>query len=229
MCNLFSAMKIGVSSSYFNKKSAEYGECYNSDLIKKKVADSKILQAMNTCREQSSLLVIEQATTTDQVQHHSIDVHGDSDQPAELLYSTGDGELSSEFKVPFDNFDIYPRVRDMTEDHQNKDTHWVNHNVVFNRLSGNHLPDDKPISSIKDLDNARLLPSMSDHSCQRLDYKTLVQRVLTNNLQCFESLKGEVTNHIPHPYSDVMCKKTEKVISSKLGIFSMYDNRHFHT
>ena len=97
----------------------------------------------------------------------------------------------------------------MTEDHQNKDIHWVNHNVVFNRLSGNHLPHDKPISSIKDLENARLLPGMSDHSCQRLDYKTLVQRVLTNNLQCFESLKGEVTNHIPHPYSDVICKKTE--------------------
>lgn len=168
MCNLFSAMKIGVSSSYFNKKSAEYGECYNSDLIKKKFADSRILQAMNTCREQSSSLVIEQATTTDQVQHHSIEpmsqetsVHGDSDQPAEILYSKDDGELSSGFKVPFDNFDIYQRVRDMTEDHQNKDIHWVNHNVVFNRLSGNHLPDDKPISSIKDLDNARLLPSMS--------------------------------------------------------------------
>lgn len=97
---------------------------------------------------------------------------------------------------------------------------------MFNRLCGNQLGDDKPISSIKDLENARLLPSMSDHSCQRLDYKTLVQRVLTNNLQCFESLKGEVTTHIPHPYSDVMCKKTEKVISSKLGIFSMYDSRH---
>ena len=92
----------------------------------------------------------------------------------------------------------------------------------------NHLPDDKPISSIKDLDNARLLPSISDHSCQRLDYKTLVQRVLTNSLQCFESLKGEVTIHIPTPYSYVMSKKTEKVISSKLGIFSLHDNRHFH-
>ena len=135
----------------------------------KKVADSKILQAMNTCREQSSSLVIEQARTTDQVQHHSIDVHGDSEQPAELLYPTDDGELFSGFKVPFDNFDIYQSVRDMTEDHQNKDIHWVNHNFVFNRLSGNHLPDVKPISSIKDLDNARLLPSMSEHSCQRLD------------------------------------------------------------
>ena len=176
-------MKIGVSSSYLNKKSTEYGESYKSELIKRKFAYSKILEAMNAHREQSSSLVMEQAARTDQVQHrniepmsHEISVHEDSDQPTEIPSSKDHAELSSGFKVPFDNFDIYQRVRDMTQDHQNKDIHWVNHNVLFNRLSGNHLPDDKPVSSIKDRDNARLLPSMSDNSCQRLDYKTLVQR-----------------------------------------------------
>jgi hypothetical protein len=214
-------MKIGVSSSYFNKKSTEYGECYNYELVKRKIADSTILQAMNTQQEpaqseQSSSLAVEQAATTDQ-QHitesmcHKSIVHEGNGGRAEIASSSDDTELSSGCKVPFDNFDIYQRVRDMTEDHQNIDIHWVNHNVVFNRLSGYHLPDDKPISSIKDLDNAKLLPSMSDHSCQRLDYIRLVQRVLTNNLQCLGSLKGEVTNHIPNQYSDVMCKKTEKV------------------
>lgn len=39
MCNLLSAMKIGVSSSYFNTKSTEYGACYNEELMKRNVSD----------------------------------------------------------------------------------------------------------------------------------------------------------------------------------------------
>ena len=72
---------------------------------------------MNKPREQSSSLVMEQAPTTDQVQHHSIEpishdisAHGDSDQQTEILYPKYDGELPSGWKVPFDNFDIYHRV-----------------------------------------------------------------------------------------------------------------------
>ena len=40
-------------------------------------------------------------------------------------------ELSPGFKFPFDNFDIRQNVRDMTEDNQNKDIHWVNHNAII--------------------------------------------------------------------------------------------------
>lgn len=31
------------------------------------------------------------------------------------------------WKIAFDNIDIYQRVREMTEEYQNKDLHWVNH------------------------------------------------------------------------------------------------------
>ena len=31
------------------------------------------------------------------------------------------------WKIAFDNIDIYQRVREMTEENQNKDLHWVNH------------------------------------------------------------------------------------------------------
>lgn len=57
-------------------------------------------------------------------------------------------KLSPGFKFPFDNFDIRQNVRNMTEENQNKDLHWVNHNAVKNRVSGNHLPNNVPICDI---------------------------------------------------------------------------------
>lgn len=94
----------------------------------------------------------------------------------------------------------------MIEDHQNKDIHLVKHNVhvVFHRVSGNQLPDDKPICNIADFEYAKLPPSLSDHTWQRLDYVTLIERVLTNNLPCLASYQSEVTQHIPHQHSKEM-------------------------
>ena len=57
----------------------------------------------------------------------------DAPPVAEELHS-----LTPGLKVPFDNFDLYQVVRDMTEENQNRDLHWVNHNIV----SGNHLPSE---------------------------------------------------------------------------------------
>lgn len=39
----------------------------------------------------------------------------------------GNGDFGPGWKVVFDNFDIYQRVRDMTEQNQNRDIHWLNH------------------------------------------------------------------------------------------------------
>lgn len=61
------------------------------------------------------------------------------------------------WKIAFDNIDIYQRVREMTEDNQNKDLHWVDHVTITNRVSGNHLPDDKPtLDSVMQLDNCTI-------------------------------------------------------------------------
>ncbi|CAB4039431.1 Hypothetical predicted protein [Paramuricea clavata] len=69
------------------------------------------------------------------------------------------------------------KVHDMTEDNQNKDIHWVNHVKVSNRVSGNELPDDKPIKNcLSDLDNSKVAPSAIEHICQRANYVNLVSR-----------------------------------------------------
>jgi len=125
-------------------------------------------------------------------------------------------DLSSGFKVPFDNFDIYQRVREMTEDNQNIDIHWVNHNSVTNRVSGNDLSDAAPICDILEVNNAKLLPNMPDHMMQRENYIVLVERVLTEELPYLGFCKDAVVRHIPHRHSREMSKKSEKVSLKKI-------------
>ena len=54
---------------------------------------------------------------------------------------TFEEKLSPGCKYAVDNFDIRQNVRDMTEEDQNKDYHWVNHNRVVNRVNDSHLSD----------------------------------------------------------------------------------------
>ena len=68
------------------------------------------------------------------------------------------------WKIAFGNIDIYQRIGEMTEHNRNKDLHWVNHVKIINRVSGNHLPDGKPIlDSVMQLDNCKVIPSVADH------------------------------------------------------------------
>ena len=95
----------------------------------------------------------------------------------------GNGDFGPGWKIVFDNFDMYQGVHDMTEDNQNKDIHWVNHVKVSNRVSGNELPDDKPIKNgLSDLDNSKVVPSAIEHIYQRANYVNLVSRVLVEKI-----------------------------------------------
>ena len=100
----------------------------------------------------------------------------------------------------------------MTEDNQNKDHHWINHVKVTNRVSCNHLPDDKPIcDSVMDLDNYKIIPTVPQHISQRGDYIHLIERVITEEIPCLAFCKDVVTVHIPHVHSKEMATKSEKV------------------
>ena len=103
-------------------------------------------------------------------------------------------------KIAFDNLDIFQKVREMTEDNQNKDHHWVNHVKVTNRVSGNHLPDDKPIhDSVMDMDNYKIIPTVPEHISQRGNYIILIERIITEEIPCLAFCKDVVTTHIPSP------------------------------
>ena len=182
-----STLKVGVSSTYYNKKCDSYGNGFDKNVKKSKKEDEQVLNC----------------TAAENVMEDSSNGVGD------VVCS-----LSTGYKFPFDNFDIYQKVRDMTEDHQNKDIHWVNHNAVKNRVSGDHLPDDIPTCDLVELSNDKLLPNSMDHVIQMTNYVELVERILTEEIPCLHFCKDVVRKHIPHPHSKEMAEKTEKVRSS---------------
>ncbi len=116
------------------------------------------------------------------------------------------------WKIAFDNLDIFQRVRHMREDNQNKDHHWINHIKVTNRVSGDHLSDDKPIcNSVMELDNIKIIPTYPQHISQRGDYVLIIERILTEEIPCLAFCRNVVTMHIPHCHSSELSKKSEKV------------------
>ena len=103
--------------------------------------------------------------------------------------------LSAGSHYVIDNFDMFQKVRDMSEDRQNKDIHWVNHNKIVNRVSANHLANDGPICDLDDVDNSKLIPCVSDNISQRREYITLVERIVVSSIP-YLSFCTEVFNDI---------------------------------
>lgn len=107
----------------------------------------------------------------------------------------------------------------MREDNQNKDHHWINHIKVTNRVSGNHLTDDKPIcDSLMELDNIKVIPNYPEHVCQRGNYVSLIERILVNEIPCLAFCKNVVMMHIPHTHEPELSKKSKNL--TKLHTFS---------
>ena len=90
--------------------------------------------------------------------------------------------LSPGCKYVIDNFDLYQKVRRMTQSNQNLDIHWVNLNRIINRVSGNHLPDSMPTQDILQLENAKIIPTANEHVLQRSNYIILIEQILVSSI-----------------------------------------------
>lgn len=108
----------------------------------------------------------------------------------------------------------------MTATKQNRDYHWVNHKMIENRVSGNHLDSKKAKSDILVLQNLKFLPTIADNEKQRMDYIVLTSRILTDCFEQLAPLKDVCINHIPHRYSKEMSSKSSKEINSVLSVLS---------
>lgn len=120
-------------------------------------------------------------------------------------------------KLIFDNLDYNQKVHYMTEEHQNNDKHCVTVMSTENRVSGNHLSDEKPLYGVLDLENAKCIPDHQDSLRQRQNYIALVGRIITKNLPCLEFLTSAATQHIPHQYKREMSMKTDTVSISNIA------------
>ena len=68
-------------------------------------------------------------------------------------------------KLTLDNVDIHQTTHTLTEDNENPDAHFCS-SMSVNRVSGAHLPDDKPTCDLYKLENAAFRPSRSEHMKQ---------------------------------------------------------------
>ena len=118
---------------------------------------------------------------------------------------------SNGFNIVVDNWDLRQDVRHMTSDHQNTDIHWVNHNIVENCISGNDLPDDKPLKNVQDVENKDLISSFADHKELYTNYLIHIQRILARRIPALHCLLDHVPKHIRHKHSYEMSKKSKKV------------------
>lgn len=122
------------------------------------------------------------------------------------------------FVIAFDNIDFHLKRRDMTMASQNRDIHWVNHVMIENRVSGNHLPSEGRKAEIHDIPNIQFLPSIVEQRQQRFDYVVLVSRILLDYFDAFAEFKDVCVKHIQHKYGKEMSVKSDKVSSSMDGI-----------
>ena len=102
------------------------------------------------------------------------------------------------FIVAFNNIDIHLEQGEMTMSAQNRDIHEVNHEMVQNRVSGNHLDSLEPKAHIGDVPNIKFLPDIHDQSRQRLNYVILVSKILLSHFECFRPLQNVCIQHIYH-------------------------------
>ena len=135
LCNLFSTIKIGVSAPYFNKKCDEFGAVFDEVLRQEKASDencmqislSKVLKkteknpvtlAGKSANSEEDTSVIDPIVVEVMAQI----VQSVSSEVERKTFRECNLPLLPECKYVIDNFNIFQRVRTMTEENQNKDT-----------------------------------------------------------------------------------------------------------
>ena len=109
------------------------------------------------------------------------------------------------FVIAYDNIDLEIPRKNMTMAKQNRDVHWVNHQMFLNRVSGNLSPNEAPQRDLQ------AVPNASDQLRQRFNHTVLVSRMLVEYFDAFQPLKDACMQHIPHKHSEEMSQKSVKV------------------
>ena len=64
--------------------------------------------------------------------------------------------------ISFDNLDIQLQRKNMSIESQNWDNHWVNHQMIENRVSGAHLKSKGPNANLEEVSNLKFLLTLDD-------------------------------------------------------------------
>ncbi|XP_022791377.1 uncharacterized protein LOC111330730 [Stylophora pistillata] len=199
-----SKLKLTASNSCILSKLDQMGEDHDIQLqnAKKEITKANVHLELLLDKKSASTSFLDRANIAKENEKHQ-----ESSPPG--------------FVVSFDNIDLNLHRRNMTATKQNRDYHWVNHKMIENRVSGNHLDSKKAKSDILVVQNLKFLPTIADNEKQRMDYIVLTSRILTDYFEQLAPLKDVCINHIPHRYSKEMSSKSSKV---PLGVIFKNEN-----
>lgn len=108
-----------------------------------------------------------------------------------LMKHTFESEKSKHpgFVISFDNLDIQLQRKNMSMESQNQDYHWVNHQILENRMSGAHLRSKGPNANLEEVSNLKFLPTLDAQQQQRSNYIILTAWILVNYFDALAPLK----------------------------------------
>ena len=89
-----------------------------------------------------------------------------------------------------------------------KDLHPFATNLIENRLSFNHLPNDFPLGDIKTIARRKFSPSVTELKIYAECANNLVRRIVLEFCPQFNFPAKCCSNHINHEYSEVMSQKS---------------------
>ena len=124
-------------------------------------------------------------------------------------------------KLAGDNIDINQSTWDQRKDNPGKSHHWFLAMAFKNPVPSSHLPNDNPITSLKDTPLSEFLLHNQEQKKLKEDFCTLILQVLCSHLDFLKPFLKYVVKHIPHEYSGLFQQKGEAV---NLGIIFENEN-----
>ena len=104
---------------------------------------------------------------------------------------------------------------------QNRDYHWVNHQMIENWVSAACQKSTGPKANLQEISNIRFLPTLEYQQCQRSNYIVLTSRILVDYFDALAPLKDVYILHIPHKYTNYMSHKSKKVSFETYSYWSL--------
>ena len=139
-----------------------------------------------------------------------------TDQPSSETVSASEDDSDPTigwcgFRIVGDNIDKTVRPRDMRHNHQSTSLHYFHSYAVKDRVDVSDLSPEVPLVTSKEIDVNLFLPSPEDCQSLEANFCTLMTRILVKHIPGISHLSSVVLQHIPHPYSVAMSKKSEVV------------------
>ena len=118
-----------------------------------------------------------------------------------------------------DNVDMILKPRQMMKSNQNKDYHMFQYVAYENRISANHLADEKQITDISKMPLTTFLPSVQEQEILAEELTTLVGLKWAEHIPSLKWFDKHLPDHIYHKHMEDVKKKTNKVGIDRKNVF----------